>query len=164
VSPSLSHASQTQVRPEPAWKTLLESAAVEVFEMMASVRLEPMPVPEGEPAGDRTAMVGMAGALCGMATIRCTSETAMKLAARMLDGEAAANPATVGDALGELCNMVAGNFKSKVSGLNDRCMLSVPTVISGEDYVLQAVSSNEGFSLALSLEGSPVWFSLIIHS
>lgn len=108
-------------------------------------------------------MVGMAGALCGMTTIRCSGETAGKLASHMLDGVAASNPATVGDALGELCNMVAGNFKSKVNNLADHCMLSVPSVIRGEDYVLQAVSSNEGFVVALSFEGGPIWISLIVQ-
>ena len=156
-------APHTQARPEPSWKALLENAATEVFEMMASARLEPMADSAEEPQGDRTAMVGMAGALCGMTTIRCSGESAAKLASRMLDGEAAMNPSTASDALGELCNMVAGNFKSKVATLADRCMLSVPTVISGEDYVMQPVSVSEGFSLALSFEGAPVWISLIVH-
>jgi chemotaxis protein CheX len=164
VSSSLRHVSQASVRPEPTWRTFLELSAIEVFEMMAGVRLEPIPTPGGEPQGNRTAMVGMAGALCGMTTIRCSSETAARLASFMLGGEASSNPATIGDALGELCNMVAGNFKSKVSSLADRCMLSVPTVISGGDYVMQPVSSNESVTLVLSFEGALVWISLIIHT
>ena len=100
-------------------------------------------------------MVGMAGVLCGLTSIRCSGETATRLASFMLDGEAASNPATVGDALGELCNMVAGNFKSKISSLSDRCMLSVPTVIRGEDYSLQPAGPNEGFNLTLAYEGGP---------
>ena len=36
--------------------------------------------------------------------------------------------------LGELRNMIAGNFKLKVTSLADHCMLSVPTVITGDDY------------------------------
>jgi Chemotaxis phosphatase CheX len=34
------------------------------------------------------------------------------------------------DAFGEICNMIAGNFKNKISGLGNGCMLSVPTIIS----------------------------------
>lgn len=163
MSSFLHHASNAPARPEPQWKALLESSAVEVFEMMAGARLELIPNPTEEPQGDRTAMVGMAGSLCGMTTIRCSGDVAAKLASRMLDGDAASNPQEACDALGELCNMVAGNFKSKVSSLADRCMLSVPTVISGEDYVLQPVNFNEGFTLAMSFDGAPVWISLIVH-
>lgn len=164
MSPSLSHAAPAQVRPEPVWKTILESAAVEVFEMMAGVRLDPIQITTEEPQGDRTAMVGMAGALCGMTSVRCNAETARKLATLMVDAEAAKNPATVGDALGELCNMIAGNFKSKISSLNDRCMLSVPTFISGEDYVLQPATPSEGFNVALLYDGGQVWITLVAHS
>jgi chemotaxis protein CheX len=164
VRSTLTQPSPPRIRPDPAWQAVLESAAIEVFEMMANVRLEPIRDSREEPRGDRTAMVGLAGALCGMATIRCSSEIADKLAARMLNNDGAANSASVGDALGELCNIVAGNFKSKIAGLNDRCMLSVPTVVSGEDYVLQAVRFNEGFSVALSLDGASLWVSLVIHS
>jgi len=70
----------------------------------------------------------------------------------------------VGDALGELCNMVAGNFKSKITSLADHCMMSVPTVIWGEDYVMQTVQPNSGFQFALEYEGFPVWFSLVTHT
>jgi chemotaxis protein CheX len=130
---------------------------------MAGVELKNFAEEPTEPHGEQTAMVGLAGALCGMITIRCTSATAGKLAGKMLGGEAASNPSMTGDAMGELCNMVAGNFKSKIGNLADHCMLSVPTVIWGEDYVMQTTRPNEGFRAVMSLEGAPVWFNLIIH-
>jgi chemotaxis protein CheX len=163
VSSTVNHSRQVHVRSDQSWKTILECAAIEVFEMMAGARLEPLPMSGEDPVGDRTAMVGMAGALCGMITIRCSSAAAAKLASLMLDGTAAESPSTVGDALGELCNMVAGNFKSKISNLADHCMLSVPTVISGGDYYLQATSPTESFQLPLKYEGERVWIALTVH-
>jgi len=151
------------VKPDPQWKALLECAAKEVFSMMAGVELTEFAEAPQEPQGEQTAMVGLAGALCGMITIRCTSATSGRLAARMLGDEAATNPSMISDALGELCNMVAGNFKSKVTQLADHCMLSVPTVICGEDYVLQTPPPNEGFQTVLSLESEPIWFSLVVQ-
>jgi chemotaxis protein CheX len=148
---------------DPHWKSLLECAAREVFSMMAGVELADFAEVPQEPQGEQTAMVGLAGALCGMITIRCTSTTAGKLAGHMLGEEAATNPSMISDAMGELCNMVAGNFKSKITQLADHCMLSVPTVICGEDYVLQTPPPNEGFQAALSFDGEPVWFSLIMQ-
>ena len=66
--------------------------------------------------------------------------------------------------LGELRNMIAGNFKLKVTSLADHCMLSAPTVITGDDYALSSVEPAEGFTLALKYDGEPVWVSLITHS
>ena len=40
------------------------------------------------------------------------------------------------DAIGEICNMVAGQFKAKI-GLEAECMLSVPTIITGTSYQLR---------------------------
>lgn len=161
ISDNLAHQPQ---QLDSHWKGILECAAMEVFSMMAGVNLAVFPEELTEPHGDRTAMVGLAGALCGMITIRCSSQLAEKLAAKMLGEDAAENPSVTGDAMGELCNMVAGSFKSKIASLSDHCLLSVPTVIWGEDYVVQTIPPHEGFQLALSLDGEPLWFSLIIHT
>lgn len=157
-------ATPASVSFDPSWKTILECAALEVFEMMAGVRLGIDSSASQEPAGELTAMVGLAGALCGIATVRTSRDTAAKFACLMLGGDAASNPATSNDAVGELCNMIAGNFKSKISTLADHCMLSVPTVIAGEDYSMSPLEPTQGVTLSLVYEGEPVWVSLLIHS
>jgi len=156
-------AAETHTQVDPHWKGILECAAIEVFGMMANTELSALPEQPEAPKGEQTAMVGLAGPLCGMITIRCKTETAMKFATQMLGKDAKSNPSMVADALGELCNMVAGNFKSKISALADHCMLSVPTVIRGEDYVMQPVRPNSGFQVALGCEGVPVWLALVVH-
>ena len=164
MSSMLRRRAETQTQLDPHWKGILECAAIEVFGMMANAELRvPAEQPE-QPQGEQTAMVGLAGALCGMITVRCRKEAAVKLATQMLGEDAKSNPSMVGDALGELCNMVAGNFKSKITSLADHCMMSVPTVIWGEDYVMQTVQPNSGFQFALEYEGFPVWFSLVTHT
>jgi chemotaxis protein CheX len=157
------HTAQKRVTFDPSWKPILECAALEVFEMMAGVRLDPVAQPQEEPSGDQTAMVGLAGALCGMLTLRCRKATARRLASLMLGADAVSNSNAERDALGELCNMIAGNFKSKISTLADHCLLSVPTVISGEDYSLQTVEPLDSTTAALLFEGATIWVSLIIH-
>jgi len=165
-------AAQRRVPLDLNWKSVLECAALEVFEMMAGTRLLPFVPPVASPGGEsvpqrrseQTAMVGMAGALCGMTTIRCSAETAIRLASKMAGDEAAKDPNIVSDALGELCNMVAGNFKAKVSSLADHCVLSVPTVISGDNYAIQAAEPSDGLHVPLSFDGSPIRISLIIQS
>jgi chemotaxis protein CheX len=146
------------------WKNALECAAAEVFEMMAGVQLQRYSTPVEEPRGELTAMVGLAGALCGMTTVRCSEKTSMKLASLMLREKAAASPSMARDAIGELCNMIAGNFKAKISTLSDNCMLSVPTVISGESYSLNAAEPTQNTRIVLSVEGEPMWISLVVHS
>ena len=106
----------------------------------------------------------MAGVLCGITTIHCSSDTAIRLASKMAGTEAAKDPNIVNDALGELCNMVAGNFKAKISSLADHCMLSVSTVITRENYALQSAELSESLNIPRAFEGSQIRVCLITQS
>jgi len=164
VSSPTKSASPTSVHFSASWKTIMECAAIEVFELMAGVRLDVDAASTETPRGEQTAMVGMAGALCGMTTLRCSQATAAKFASLMLGEDAASNPSSARDAMGELCNMIAGNFKSKISNLADHCMLSVPTIITGEDYSMETAEPTEGITIALKYEGESLCVSLVIHT
>jgi len=67
------------------------------------------------------------------------------------------------DAIGEIGNMVAGNFKNKISGLGDGCMLSVPTVMSGTDYKVHC-RANERIECSFLFEDEPLLVCLELHS
>jgi len=145
------------------WNHVLEVAAREVFELMLGCKLT---VPGTPPQDLReiTAMVGLAGLLCGVLSIRCSLKSATIMASKMLG----VTPEQVGkemyDAFGEICNMVAGNFKNKIARLGNGCMLSVPTVITGEDYDLYPLADSEALELRLLFENMPLTISLQIHS
>ncbi len=144
------------------WLPILQQAIQEVFELMLAGSLEVPAGPPPEQALDTTSMVGLAGELCGILTIRCSAQTAARLASRMLGTDLESAGPEKWDALGEICNMVAGNFKNKIAGLGDGCMLSAPTVITGADYSLHAMFNDEVRTVLL-FEGEPVVLSLEVH-
>lgn len=152
------------VRPEVGWRALLECASVEVVELMAGVRLETWTAPYDEPRSELAAIVGMAGALRGMTIVGCSRKTARTLGARMLGEATTVSDTTICDALGEICNMIAGNFKSKIPGLADGCKLSVPTLVSGGDFCLRGIDSDSTIHVALALEERPMWITLMVRS
>ena len=108
-------------------------------------------------------MIGLAGALCGVLTVRCSAKTAGEIAKKML-GDTATSPEEVGDALGEMCNMVAGNFKNKLAGTDERCMLSVPTVISGGEYSVHSMADGNSVQTVVLFEGAAVAVRLELQS
>ena len=163
MSVMTNRATHPQVPFDPHWKSILESSSLEVFQMMTGATLQVEASADREPGGHETAMVGMAGALCGMTSIRCSTPAAAKLASLLLGGEAVSNRAMIADALGELCNMVAGNFKAKINTLADHCLLSVPTVISGSDYSMHTSEPTDGAQVLLNYEGEMIWVMLTIH-
>jgi len=144
------------------WIPLLELAAKEVFELMLASQLTIQESVQGN-TPEITAMVGLAGQLCGVMSIRCGMKAATLMASKMLGAEPGADGSELRDAFGEVCNMIAGNFKNKVSGLGDGCMLSVPTVITGNDYALHSLADSGGVELAMLFEEMPMQISLAVQ-
>jgi chemotaxis protein CheX len=145
------------------WIPLLDTAVREVFELMLSSHLATSTVPAtGEL--DTTAMVGLAGQLCGVLSVRCPRKAAALMTSKMLSVPLDKVDSEISDALGEICNMVAGNFKNKITGLAEGCMLSPPTVISGSDYVLTSLTDSPGLDVNFLFEDFPLVVSLEIHN
>jgi outer membrane protein OmpA-like peptidoglycan-associated protein len=96
---------------EENWLPVLELAVEEVFGIMLNCKVKPEPKGTHTPVTEYTGMVGLAGALSGVLTVCCSGKTAQGIAKGML-GDAATSDEEVADALGEVCNMIAGNFES----------------------------------------------------
>jgi len=146
------------------WIPLLEVATREVFELMLGCKLTGPSTAE-ETDMDVTAMVGLAGQLCGVLSVRCEGRAAALMTSKMLGVELhKVGSEEMCDALGEICNMVAGNFKNKIAGLAEGCMLSPPTVVTGSDYSLHSRADSPGLEVRLLFESMPMVISLQIQS
>ena len=146
------------------WVPLIDMAAKEVFELMLGCKLSAY-------AGDEnanlnvTAMVGLAGQLCGVLSVRCEGKAAALMASKMLGVDLdKVGTGEVSDALGEVSNMVAGNFKNKIAGLAEGCMLSPPTVITGSDYDLHSMANSPAIEVRVTFESMPLIISLQVDS
>jgi chemotaxis protein CheX len=148
---------------EENWQPVLELAIEEVFEIMVGCRVKPVAQSGHTPDRQFTAMVGLTGSLCGILTVCCGGKTAHGLAKAML-GAAAQSEAEVGDALGEICNMITGNFKNKLAGTDDRCMLSVPTVVSGGHYSVHSMIEGSSITALVLFENNPVFVTLQVNN
>ncbi len=153
------------------WAALLELATREVFSLMLGCQLtvlaaadESNPLVIADVTADVTAMVGLAGQLCGVLSVRCSGKAAALITSKMLGVALDKVGSEVADALGEVCNMVAGNFKNKIAGLAEGCLLSPPTVITGSDYTLRSQADSPALEVRLLLEDLPLIISLQVHS
>ncbi|MGA7696901.1 MAG: chemotaxis protein CheX [Candidatus Sulfotelmatobacter sp.] len=148
--------------PRSAWSAILSDTAIEVFATMVGAKVT---APEG---GDFpvlaqvTGMIGVAGALRAVFSLRCSLLSATMIASQMLGVSPEEAAAQKCDAVGEICNIVAGYFKAKI-GLGDKCMLSVPTVLAGNDYKIHSRSEDDRLEFPLLYESEPVWIALEIR-
>jgi chemotaxis protein CheX len=160
--------STPKLSPEPngheAWLPVLQLATEEVFETMLNSKLELSSPPASEEALEITAMVGLAGAMCGVLTIRCNAKAGTNMASKMLGIDTDQAASQICDAMGEICNMVAGNFKNKISGMGDGCMLSVPTVITGNDYSCHSLGNSSSLQASFRFDHEMLLIALEIQA
>jgi chemotaxis protein CheX len=136
------------VAPREGWRSMLGDAAAETLSMMAGITVtaqENQQVPVEESV---TGTVGIAGAISAIFSLRCSLRAATGIASQMLGVSLEEAADQHCDAVGEICNIVAGHFKAKV-GLGDKCGLTVPTVITGRDYRLRPPAGGERIEVQL---------------
>lgn len=123
-----------------------DASVVEVFSLMFGFDIEVVqPSEVGLQAGlntslntgeldERSAIVGFSGPMRGSCQVRIGSLAARSVASAMLGGTPVEeDDDSIDDALGELCNMIAGAWKNGVPAFS-ACTLSPPTVVSGRNY------------------------------
>jgi chemotaxis protein CheX len=142
---------------------ILDRSVEEVLGLMLGV---PVTVAPGTSASDSesktlTAVIGLAGALSGAYTVLVTAEGAMQMTACMAGMEITTVDETVLDGLGEITNMLAGAWKSKIPSLHAACLLSVPTVVAGTQYEVHKRSS--AFRLTRSYRFNDHFFTVSIY-
>jgi len=87
-----------------------------------------------------TGMVGFAGIYSGVISVHCPVDLALKITSSMLGIECSEENEDLNDAIGEIANMLGGGVKQVLSKGGQDVKLSIPTVISGEDYTVNSLS------------------------
>jgi len=112
----------------------LDQSVDEVFNMMLGVACQQEDEVSRHEDETITSVVGFGGLLSGACVFRSGGSGALTIAARLTGMEFTEIDDTVKDAIGEICNMLAGAWKSKVPELSANCGLSIPAVITGRNY------------------------------
>ncbi len=136
----------------------LDNSVCEVFETMLGVQCrrenDVDSVEDAKVSVSVMAVVGFGGILSGACVIRCDALAACTMAASMAGTEFDTVDDVVKDAIGEICNMLAGTWKSKIPDLAANCGLSVPAVITGSDYNLHVQSPEFRICQTYAFDGS----------
>jgi chemotaxis protein CheX len=78
--------------------------------------------------GEHTAHICFAGVISGHCEISLSRNASTAIASAMLGGaEIDSQSDAICDAIGELCNMLAGGWKDRLPSLSSECHLSIPT-------------------------------------
>lgn len=116
----------------------LVEATLDVFATMIArpLRSAPPQFNVGQQTAAVVATVGFAGSSRGLVAVCCSSAAAREITAAMLGLEPDAVADDVPDAMGEVANMVAGGFRTKMSSGEDRWEITMPVVTIGEHFTI----------------------------
>lgn len=109
-----------------------------------------------------TGMVGFAGTYSGVISIHCPVSLAMKITSNMLGMECDEVNEDLNDAIGEISNMLGGSVKQVLSKGGMDVKLSIPTVISGEDYTVNSLSDDDCVIIPFICEGERFLVGLVL--
>lgn len=142
----------------------LDDAVDEVFRLMMGASCMPVDKSAAEGKETITAVIGLAGTMSGACTLRCGLETALRMAECMVGTRPLELDGMVKDAIGEVCNMVAGAWKGKHAMLAAGCMLSTPAVVTGTNYQLHMQQQEFRIDRTYRFEEHSLSISIICES
>jgi chemotaxis protein CheX len=151
--------------PTEMLAVLIESTQ-EVFEMMVFQPLGSQTPIEGEALRPRSNVVGtvaFAGERSGVVAFYSTTATAQAITGFMLGIPADEVNGEMPDAIGEITNMIAGTFRTKMAATGSRWAISIPTVTIGSDFYTKYVSDVRRVLCPFTMsEGNEIFVELIL--
>jgi chemotaxis protein CheX len=125
----------------------VRASTAEVFSTMLGMEIE-----AGETHLEQSApavsdgvlsLIGLAGPWTGAGTISCSAAFACRICTQLLMTEAKSVDEDVLDAVGEVTNMIIGNFKTLVEEHLGPLGLSIPTVIFGRNFTSRSIGHSD---------------------
>ena len=138
----------------------VRNSTTEVFSTMLGLEVEAEQerVDREEPSssGGVLSFVGMAGRWAGTGVVCCSADFARRVCAALLLSEPPSVNEDVLDAMGELTNMIIGNFKTMAEEHLGSLGLSIPTVIYGRNFVLRSAGHNDWVVVPFTCDGEQI--------
>ena len=126
-----------------AMGTPLAFALARTFQTMLGLKLEMVDTRRLKPIEPPFVLgsIGFAGKAAGAVCLRMTDAHAAVIAARILglDPKEVTEPSEINDAIGELLNIITGNFKSHLCDAGVDCRLQPPRVWRASEFFTESV-------------------------
>jgi len=126
-------------------EVLLRSAVTGVLRTALNLDVRVVPV-EKESLGVEShiaSCVGFIGRMTGVVYLYAQAQFAARMTGIILGlGEKEfGGDEMVNDAMGELANMVVGNFKAALAERGQTCVLTIPSIVRGSNFSIESVTS-----------------------
>jgi len=142
---------------------VLVGATTDVFETMIFRHLEAKETTWGHatrPKSQIVGTVGFAGSSTELVAFHLSIEAAREITRAMLGIEI--DEEGLPDAVGEVTNMIAGAFRTRMAAFQDAWAISVPTVTVGSDFYIKPISTGDRVIVGFTMDAHDLFVELII--
>lgn len=142
---------------------VLVGATTDVFETMIFRQLQARDTVWGHttrPKSQIVGIVGFAGSSSGLVAFHTSIAAAQDITSAMLGIEV--DEEGLPDAVGEVTNMIAGAFRTRMAAFQDAWAISVPTVTIGSDFYIKPISTGDRVIVAFTMDAHELFVELII--
>lgn len=142
---------------------VLVGATTDVFETMIFRELHPGETVWGHatrPKSQIVGTVGFAGSSTGLVAFHASIAGARDIASAMLGIDI--DEEGLPDAVGEVTNMIAGAFRTRMAAFQDAWAISVPTVTVGSDFYIKPITTGDRVIVAFRMDTHELFVELII--
>jgi chemotaxis protein CheX len=142
---------------------VLVGATTDVFETMIFRQLTAKDTVWGHatrPKSQIVGTVGFAGSSTGLVAFHSSIAAAKEITGAMLGMEL--DEEGLPDAVGEVTNMIAGAFRTRMAAFQDAWAISVPTVTVGSDFYIKPISTGDRVIVSFSMDAHELCVELLI--
>ena len=142
---------------------VLVGATTDVFETMIFRQLQQRETTWGHavrPKSQIVGTVGFAGSSTGLVAFHLSVAAAREITSAMLGIEI--DEEGLPDAVGEVTNMIAGAFRTRMAAFQAPWAISVPTVTVGSDFYIKPISTGERVMVSFAMDAHELFVELII--
>ena len=117
------------------------------------------------PHSNVVGQIGFGGSRSGLVVFYATFDGA-KTITRALLGVDDGDPSKpeIADAIGEITNMIAGSFRTRMASEGDAWAISIPTVTMGSDFYMTPLTDGRRTMLPFRMDGHEIFVELVVTS
>ncbi|MBN2419694.1 MAG: chemotaxis protein CheX [Deltaproteobacteria bacterium] len=103
--------------------------------------------------GDVSGIIGLAGDMNGIISVSFTEKCILHIVTGMFGEEVKEINEEIGDAVGEIANMISGQARQKLESQGTNLQAAIPSVVMGKDHIITHLTKQPIIALPFSTAG-----------
>jgi chemotaxis protein CheX len=102
--------------------------------------------------GDVTGLIGLTGEVSGTVSVSFSEKSIFAIVTKMFGEEVSSMSEEIGDAVGEIANMISGQARQVLEGMGRPLQAAIPSVIMGKGHQICHITSHPVIAIPFAMD------------